>query len=91
MAHIDGPDGPELQGAALRRAHDPIGGSGGGTPWPPAAGPLIPGGAPVVLLAAHAGDVAAGQVLPLWRGEALEEWRIGAAAQKHEDVVRVGL
>lgn len=88
MAQVDRPDRPELHRAALRRARRPVRGRVPPRGRPSASGKLRPGRAAVVLLAAHPGDVAAGEVLP---GEALEERRLGAAAQQEEDVVRVGL
>lgn len=48
----------------------------------------LPGGAGEVILAAHAGDVAAGEV---FSGEALEEGGAGGAGDEHEDVVGGGV
>lgn len=48
----------------------------------------LPGGAGEVLLAAHAGDVAAGDV---FSGEALEERGARGAGDEHEDVVGGGV
>lgn len=91
LAHVDGPDGAELQRAALRRPHRrPVGRR---LPRPRLLPFTVPRRAPVVLLAPHAGDVAAGKVAAAAaarRGEALEERRLRPAADEHEDVVGVG-
>lgn len=83
VGEINPPNGLVGKSAALGRAGAEKGGGAQSL-----VAHHLPGGAGIVVLAAHAGDVAAGEVLP---GEALEEGGARGAGDEHEDVVGGGV